>query len=101
LSGATLLLGPALGEGLVGAIATATAATWVGLLYLGVLGSAVGFSWYYDGLRQLGPARAGVVINLVPVFAIALAALFLDEIPAPSLLLGGCLVIAGVVLTNR
>ncbi|PSN10072.1 EamA family transporter [filamentous cyanobacterium CCT1] len=101
LSGALMLLGPALGEGLVGAIATATVTTWVGLLYLGVLGSAVGFSWYYDGLRQLGPARAGVFINLVPVFAIALAALFLNEIPTSSLLLGGSLVIAGVVLTNR
>lgn len=101
MSGAFMLLGPALGEGLAGSIASATVTTWGGLLYLGVLGSAVGFSWYYDGLRQLGPARAGVFINLVPVFAIALAALFLNETPTSSLLLGGSLVIAGVVLTNR
>lgn len=101
LSGAIMLLGPAVREGLAGAVATASAITWLGLLYLGVLGSAVGFSWYYDGLRQIGPARAGVFINLVPVFAIALAALLLDEIPTSSLLLGGSLVIAGVVLTNR
>ncbi|MGG6239440.1 DMT family transporter [Nodosilinea sp. AN01ver1] len=101
MAGAVMLLGPALGEGLAGAIATATVTTWSGLVYLGVLGSAVGFSWYYDGLRQLGPARAGVFINLVPVFAIALAALFLNETPTSSLLMGGSLVIAGVVITNR
>ncbi|MGB3310948.1 MAG: DMT family transporter [Nodosilinea sp.] len=100
-TGALLLLGPAIAEGLGGAIAQASVTTWGSLIYLGVLGSAVGFSWYYDGLRQLGPARAGVFINLVPVFAIALAALFLQETPTSSLLLGGSLVIAGVVLTNR
>ncbi|WP_035984591.1 DMT family transporter [Leptolyngbya sp. KIOST-1] len=100
-TGALLLLGPALGDDLLGAIATASVTTWAGLLYLGILGSAVGFSWYYDGLKQLGPARAGVFINLVPVFAIVLAAVVLQEIPTSSLLLGGSLVIAGVVLTNR
>lgn len=99
--GALLLLGPALAEGLGEAIATASPTTWGGLLYLGLLGSAVGFTWYYDGVRQLGPARAGVFINLVPVFAIALAALLLQETPTSSLLLGGSLVIAGVVITNR
>jgi drug/metabolite transporter (DMT)-like permease len=99
--GALLLLGPAMADGLVGAIATASPTTWGGLLYLGILGSAVGFSWYYDGLKTLGPARAGVFINLVPVFAIALAALIFQETPTPSLVLGGALVIAGVMLTNR
>jgi drug/metabolite transporter (DMT)-like permease len=101
LTGALLLLGPALADGLGHAIATASPTTWGGIFYLGILGSAVGFSWYYDGLRQLGPAQAGVFINLVPVWAIALAALVLQETPTSSLLLGGCLVIAGVVLTNR
>ncbi|MGF1516409.1 MAG: DMT family transporter [Nodosilinea sp.] len=101
ITGAVLLLGPALGEGLGNAILAATPTTWGSILYLGILGSAVGFSWYYDGLRQLGPARAGVFINLVPVFAIALAALFLQETPTSSLVLGGALVIAGVVTTNR
>lgn len=99
--GALLLLGPALGDGLITVIPTASRTAWVSILYLGIFGSAVGFSWYYDGLRQLGPARAGVFINLVPVFAILLAALMLNEIPSPSLLVGGFLVILGVILTNR
>ncbi|QQE66613.1 EamA family transporter [Leptolyngbya sp. BL0902] len=100
-AGALMLLGPALADGLLTVIPTASLTAWASILYLGVLGSAVGFSWYYDGLRQLGPARAGVFINLVPVFAILLAAVMLNEIPSPSLLLGGLLVILGVILTNR
>ncbi len=99
--GALMLLGPALGDGLLAVIPTASPIAWASILYLGVLGSAVGFSWYYDGLHQLGPARAGVFINLVPVFAILLAAVMLNETPTPSLLLGGLLVMLGVILTNR
>jgi len=59
---------------------------WLPIALLGL--SAVGFSCYNDGLRQLGPARAGAFINLVPVFAIALAALVLQETPTSSLVLG-------------
>lgn len=99
--GALLLLGPALGDGLLTVIPTASLTAWASIVYLGVLGSAVGFSWYYDGLKQIGPAQAGVFINLVPVFAILLAAVMLNEIPLPSLLVGGLLVILGVILTNR
>jgi drug/metabolite transporter (DMT)-like permease len=99
--GALLLLGPALGDGLLTVIPTASPTAWASILYLGILGSAVGFSWYYDGLRQIGPAQAGVFINLVPVFAILLAAIVLKETPTPALLVGGLLVMAGVVLTNR
>jgi drug/metabolite transporter (DMT)-like permease len=101
ITGALLLLGPALADNLGRGIATASVTTWGGVGYLGILGSAVGFSWYYDGLRQLGPAQAGVFINLVPVFAIALAAFILQETPTSTLLVGGSLVIAGVVITNR
>lgn len=101
ITGALLLLGPALADNLGQGIATASVTTWGGVGYLGILGSAVGFSWYYDGLRQLGPAQAGVFINLVPVFAIALAALILQETPTSTLLVGGSLVIAGVIITNR
>lgn len=99
--GALLLLGPALGDGLLTVIPTASLTAWGSILYLGILGSAVGFSWYYEGLRQIGPAQAGVFINLVPVFAILLAAIVLNETPTPALLVGGLLVMAGVVLTNR
>jgi drug/metabolite transporter (DMT)-like permease len=101
ITGTALLLLPALGNGLLGAVPQASGATWLGISYLGILGSALGFSWYYDGVRQIGPARAGVFINLVPVFAILLAAMVLQEQPSPALLSGGVLVITGVSLTNR
>jgi drug/metabolite transporter (DMT)-like permease len=69
--------------------------------YLAVFGTVLGFVWYYEGVKALGPARAAVFNNLVPVFGVALAAVLLGEQILLSMLLGGALVIAGVMLTNR
>jgi len=91
----------AIGEGFLQKWQQVAPAAWWGVLYLGILGTAIGFVWYYEGIQRIGSARASIFINLVPVFAIALAALFLDEPISLSLIAGGCLVISGVYLTNR
>lgn len=69
--------------------------------YLGFFGTVLGFIWYYEGVRALGPARTAVFNNLVPVFGVLLGALLLGEPILVSMLVGGALVIAGVTLTNR
>jgi drug/metabolite transporter (DMT)-like permease len=71
------------------------------IVYLGAIGTVVGFVWYYQGIRTLGPARAAVFTNLVPVFGVLLAVGLLGETLSWSMLAGGLLVIAGVTLTNR
>lgn len=76
------------------------AAAW-GIAYLGLLGSAIGFTAYYNGVRAIGLARASVFINGVPICAILLAALLLREPITPTLVIGALLVVAGVTCTNR
>jgi drug/metabolite transporter (DMT)-like permease len=71
------------------------------IVYLGALGTAVSFIWYYEGVKAIGPARASVFINLVPVFGILLSALLLREPILISMVAGGMLVIIGVTLTNH
>ncbi|MFZ6649253.1 DMT family transporter [Undibacterium sp. TJN25] len=71
------------------------------LVYLGACGTVIGFVWYYEGVKALGPARAAVFNNLVPVFGISFGALLLGEPVLASMVIGGLLVIAGVTLTNR
>lgn len=71
------------------------------IVYLGALGTVVGFVWYYQGVRALGPSRTSVFNNLVPVFGVLLATVLLGEPLLWSMLAGGALVIAGVSLTNR
>lgn len=74
---------------------------WVCLLFLGVPGTAVAFVWFSQGVRELGPTRAAVFVNLTPVFAVALAVLLLHEPLEWVMLAGGVLVVAGVWLINR
>jgi len=81
--------------------ASFTPEVWAGLAFLGVLGTAVAFVWYYEGLRQLGAARTVVFNNLVPVFGVLLGWLILGEPLSASLLAGGALAIFGVFLVNR
>lgn len=74
---------------------------WASVLFLAVCGTALGFTWFADGVRLMGAARASAFINLVPVFAVLQAAVLLGERLALAVLAGGALVIAGVWLTTR
>lgn len=74
---------------------------WLGLLYLGVLGTALNFYWFNRGVQRLGPSQAAIYINLVPVFAVLYATAFLAEPVLWSMVLGGLLVLAGVVMVTR
>ena len=70
------------------------------IVFLGVLGTALSFTWYAAAVREIGPTRAGMFINLVPVFGVALGALMLHERLAAATYLGGALVILGVLALN-
>ena len=74
---------------------------WAAVAFLGVFGTAIGFTWYTDAVRVLGAARAAMFINLVPVAAVLMAAIALGETVVPSVALGGAAVLAGVWLTTR
>ncbi len=99
--GMLFLAVPAWIEGLPGDLGSYTLPEWASIVYLGLFGTVIGFVWYYEGIRQIGPLRAGLFINFVPVSAITLAYLILAEPITLSLLMGACLVITGVYLTNR
>jgi drug/metabolite transporter (DMT)-like permease len=74
---------------------------WASIFYLGVFGTVVGFIWYYEGVKAIGPSRTAVFNNLVPAFGIVLASMLLGESILVSMVVGGTLVIIGVTLTNR
>jgi drug/metabolite transporter (DMT)-like permease len=98
--GTLLLLVPAIHEGLLNRLFSLSMKDWGSLLYLGLFGTAIGFSWYYRGIKKVGAMRAGIFINLVPFFALLLAWIILNETVHPIVLGGGILVLTGVALTN-
>jgi len=74
---------------------------WASIFYLGAFGTVIGFVWYYEGVKAIGPSRTAVFNNLVPAFGVVLAALLLGEPILLSMVAGGVLVVIGVTLTNR
>lgn len=99
--GALMLLPPALAFGLVRDITEAGPVAWSCIGFFAILATGFGFSWYYEGLRAIGATKAGIFLNLVPVTAVFLGWLLLDEPLAPSLAIGGLLTLFGVWLTNK
>ncbi|RPJ75272.1 MAG: DMT family transporter [Desulfobacteraceae bacterium] len=96
----TLCLFPAaLMDGLLDADSYPLAA-WGSIVYLGFFGTVLGFVWYYQGIQRIGPVRAGLFINFVPVFAVLLSVLLLGEPLTLSLVAGAALVCTGVCLTT-
>jgi len=98
--GTICLLVPALSEGLLSEIAAFSFSVWLAILYLGFFGSALGFTWYYEGILALGPPRAGVFINIVPISSAFLGFVLLHETIDTSLVLGAVLTLSGVCITN-
>ncbi len=74
--------------------------SWLAVAYQSTLGTFAHF-WYYQAVEILGPSRAGVFINLVPVMAIGIAYVFLDEALTLPHLVGGLIVLAGVGVAAR
>ena len=92
---------PCAGELSVSALISLGAQQWLSLMYLGVLGSALAYIGYYDGIRQIGATRSGVFIALNPLTAVILGALLLGEQLTLAMCLGGGLILAGIFLCNK
>ena len=71
------------------------------LFYLGVIGSAVAYIWYYEGIKQIGVARASVFIAINPLSAVIFGAALLGEKLTLATLLGGVLILSGIAVENR
>lgn len=95
------LLAAARGELSWAALNDLRAVQWLSLAYLGVLGSALGYIGYYDGIRKIGATRSGVFIALNPLTAVIFGALLLGEQLTLTMCLGGALILGGIYLCNK
>lgn len=71
---------------------------WHFLVYGAATASA--FAFMFAALRRIGPQRTSVLLTLEAVFAILLAAIFLDEALGAVQALGGACVLAGAVIIS-
>ncbi|MEY3058714.1 MAG: hypothetical protein RL000_66 [Bacteroidota bacterium] len=74
---------------------------WLAIVYLGICGSVLGFVWYYEGIKAIGPLRTSAFNNLIPIFAMLLSVLLLGETIHGYMIYGSAMVIGGVYLINK
>ncbi len=71
------------------------------IVLLGVVGSGIAYVLSYRVIADLGATRASLVTYLIPVVAVAVGVVVLDERFQLRILAGGALIITGIVLVNR
>ena len=86
---------------LVDELGRASAGSVAGMVYLGVVPTALAFSTWAYALKRVDAGKLGVTTYLVPPLVILLGWLLLDEVPPGLALLGGLICLAGVALSRR
>jgi drug/metabolite transporter (DMT)-like permease len=82
-------------------IGRAPAGSIAGMVYLGVVPTALAFSTWAYALTQMDAGKLAVTTYLVPPLVIVLGWLLLDEVPPALALVGGAVCLAGVALSRR
>ena len=75
--------------------------TWGALLFLGIIGSGLAFLMAFYLIHEIGPTRTSMVTYIFPLGGVILGVIFLHEQITRELIIGGILILASLVITNR
>ena len=95
----TLIVAALLLEQPLPQLAKATPSTHTLLLYMGTCGSFLAYIFWLKGVHALGPDKAAIAFNLVPVFTL-LVNLLLGKLPDAVQVAGLVIVLGGVLIFN-
>ena len=101
LTGAVLLLPFYLWESVSVAPVSFTTHTLTVVLVLALLVTVVGNAMWNRGIMIIGPSKAAMFINLIPLFGAILAVTWLDEVVELYHLVGAIMVCTGIVCVIR
>ncbi len=73
---------------------------WALLAYAAILAAGAAYILWYTGVQRLGPARTSIYSNVIPIAAMAAAAVWLHEPMTPVKIAGAACVICGVLVTR-
>jgi drug/metabolite transporter (DMT)-like permease len=90
-----------LGESLLIRSPVWSARSFAALIGVAIFSSVLAYVFWNRGVELLGPAVAGLFVNLMPVFGALLAWLFLGERLEPYHLAGMALILTGIAVTSR
>lgn len=73
---------------------------WMGILYLGLICTALALFLYVVGLSRVGATVSSILLTAEILFAIVLSILFLGEQISRTLVSGGLLIMLAIVLAS-
>ena len=98
-AGACALIVLAVASEPIAMLATQTATTLAIVIYMALCGTVLAYIFWLRGVQNLGPQRASIAFNLVPVFTL-LVNLALGQWPSPVQIAGLLAVLAGVLIAS-
>ena len=75
--------------------------TWIGLLYLGIFPTALGYILRYHLIQSIGLTTFATGLNLIPVFGVMLGVIFLGEHLTLNVLASLALIVSGLFVIRR
>lgn len=70
------------------------------ILHISLVGSLIGYSLYFIGLRRINATTASIVSCIEIVTAMCLSAIFLDQPPMPNEVIGAFLIIMAICIVS-
>ena len=75
--------------------------SWLGLIYLGVVPSALGYVLRYRMIQTVGVSTFASSLNLIPVFGVLLSALLLGEALSVEIFISLALIVTGLFIIQK
>jgi len=75
--------------------------SYLASIYMSIFPTVIGYLVQQMSIKQIGPSRTSIFINLVPVFSIILSVIILHETASLIKIFTAMLIIAGVYITQK
>jgi drug/metabolite transporter (DMT)-like permease len=99
--GTVLLLPVALPDLLRQSWTSVSVRSWLALGFAAFISAGIAFSLWYQGVKRIGVTRTMVYHYIMPLTAVAFAAVFLGERISGQTILGGASILLGIALVQR
>ncbi|MCY6958038.1 DMT family transporter [Clostridium brassicae] len=75
--------------------------SYIAVVYMSIFASVIGYLVQQMSIKQIGPSRTSIFVNLVPIFSIILSALILNESITIVKIFAAVFIITGVYICQR
>ncbi|GAE01670.1 permease of the drug/metabolite transporter(DMT) superfamily [Clostridium botulinum B str. Osaka05] len=75
--------------------------SYIAILYMSIFASVIGYLVQQISIKQIGPSKTSIFVNLVPISSIVLSTIILGEKITIITILSTALIVAGVYICQK